>query len=216
MRLTRRSSHAIIELTGQYHSWERMTQKAQHILRTAETLFAAGRYHEVTLDDICRKAGVGKGTVYRYFRDKEDLYYQVILSGLDELVLTVEKVGKEEQDPGKGLEHVSECVAHFFTERRCLFRVMWSEQLRGSTRHRKVRQQQQEKTSRLLAVMAAFVRRGVEEGKYNSQFSPEAAARLLYGMIRVGLRNREEMPGGSTWPSHVTRLFQKGLSVDHA
>jgi len=193
-----------------------MPDRTAQLLKTAERMFAGHRYHEVTLDDICKNAGVGKGTVYRYFQDKEDLYYQVILSGMDELVETVETVGKQEEDPGEGLERVCECVARFFTDRGCLFRIMWSEQLRGSPRRHKVREHQKEKTDRMMAVMAAFIKKGMDQGVYESSFSPEAASRLLYGMIRVGLRNKEQMPGGKNWPKHIVRLFEKGLSVDHA
>ena len=93
-----------------------MPDKAADILKAAEKLFAAGRYHEVTLDEICKNAHVGKGTVYRYFHDKEDLLWRVIMSGLDELVKSVRQVAEREEDPGQGLRQVAElCLrkAHY-------------------------------------------------------------------------------------------------------
>lgn len=193
-----------------------MSEKAAQILKTAEKLFATGRYHEITLDEICREAGVGKGTVYRYFQDKEDLFWQVILSGLDELVESVNRVGEEETDPAEGLRRVAGCIADFFAQRAALFGLMWSERLRGSSRKKKVRKQWRKKDEGMLAVAAGFIAKGMEQGRYASQFSPKAAARLLLGMIRTGLWNRQDMPGGNDWPSAIVELFEKGILARNA
>ncbi len=192
-----------------------MSAKAKQILKAAEELFAAGRYHEVTLDEICHRAGVGKGTVYRYFEDKEDLFWQVILSGLDELVASVKQVGAEEEDPGEGLRRLVAAIADFFTRRGSLFGLMWSEQLRGSRRKKKIWKQWRKKDEEVLSVAAGFIVCGMEEGRYATLLSPQAAARLLLGLVRTGLRNREEMPGGKDWHQVIVELFEKGLLVRH-
>lgn len=46
------------------------------ILEAAAQLFAAGRYDEVTMVSIARRAGVAKGTVYLYFPTKEALFLE--------------------------------------------------------------------------------------------------------------------------------------------
>ncbi len=188
-----------------------MSEKEHQILEAAEEMFAAGRYHEVTLDGICERAGVGKGTIYRYFEDKEDLYYQVILSGLDELVASVREVGKDQEDPGEGLRETARCLTGFYAERRSLFSLMWSGQLRGK-RKKKVWKKWRKKSDKIVDVLAGFIRRGLEEGCYAlEKFSPAAAARLLSGMLRTGMRHRNEMPGGDDWAVGIVDLFEAGL-----
>lgn len=188
-----------------------MSEKAKQILKTAEALFANGRYHEVTLDDICADAGVGKGTVYRYFEDKEDLFWQVILSGLDELVESVKAVGEAEDDPGAGLRGVVTRITDFFTERGGLFGLMWSEQLRGSKRKRKVWKQWRKRDEATVGIVADFIARGTEQGVYATELTPAAAARLLLGMVRTGLRHRQDMPAGKDWQLAIVDLFERGL-----
>jgi AcrR family transcriptional regulator len=190
-----------------------MGDKAAQILKTAERLFAAGRYHEVTLDDICREAAIGKGTIYRYFRDKEDLFWQVILSGLDELAEGVQNMGKSEEDPGVGLRRVAACIADFFKARGALFGLMWSEQFRASPRKRDVRKHWGKKDDDIVAVVAAFIEQGVREGRYAGCWSPTASARLFLGMVRTGLRQQDEMPGGRRWHEEMVNLFERGLLV---
>jgi len=44
------------------------------MLEAAARLFGTQRFHEVRMEDIAAEAAVGKGTLYRYFQDKEELY----------------------------------------------------------------------------------------------------------------------------------------------
>ena len=49
-------------------------KQAENIVEAASRLFGTQRFHEVRMDDVAAAADVGKGTLYRYFRDKEELY----------------------------------------------------------------------------------------------------------------------------------------------
>jgi TetR/AcrR family fatty acid metabolism transcriptional regulator len=51
---------------------------AGKILDAAGRLFGTRRFHEVRMEDIAAEAGVGKGTLYRYFQDKEELYLKLL------------------------------------------------------------------------------------------------------------------------------------------
>ncbi len=53
----------------------------ERILREAKHLFAVHGYNESSLRDIAAAADMGKSTLYYYFRSKEDIYQEIILSG---------------------------------------------------------------------------------------------------------------------------------------
>lgn len=53
-------------------------EQAEKILAAAGRLFATHRFHEVRMEDLAAAAGVGKGTLYRYFKDKEELYLALL------------------------------------------------------------------------------------------------------------------------------------------
>ena len=59
--------------------------KKQRIMQAAEKLFRTRQFHEITLDEVARVADVGKGTIYLYFSDKEDLFFQTAVAGFDEM-----------------------------------------------------------------------------------------------------------------------------------
>ena len=52
--------------------------KDQRILQAAEEVFSRHGYEKATLDEIIALADVGKGTVYKYFGNKEQLFYKLV------------------------------------------------------------------------------------------------------------------------------------------
>ena len=58
------------------------------ILAAAKHVFAKRGYHRANVDDVCRQAGVARGTVYHYFENKRD----VMVALMDDIAGRVEKV----------------------------------------------------------------------------------------------------------------------------
>ena len=59
--------------------------QAEKMLTAAAKLFSGQRFHKVRMEDIAAAAEVGKGTLYRYFQDKEDLYCALLARASDEI-----------------------------------------------------------------------------------------------------------------------------------
>lgn len=53
-------------------------ERQNNILQAAAKYFARVHFHEADMETIAREAGVGKGTLYRYFKNKDDLYLKTI------------------------------------------------------------------------------------------------------------------------------------------
>jgi len=58
----------------------RKQQRQQHILAAAFKVFAAQGYEAARLDEVAKGAGIAKGTIYLYFRDKKQLFRAVVRS----------------------------------------------------------------------------------------------------------------------------------------
>jgi TetR/AcrR family transcriptional regulator len=64
-------------------------QRRKDIADAAEELFFDRGYDNVTMDDIAKRVELNKATIYLYFKDKESLYFTVVLRGMrimDEMV----------------------------------------------------------------------------------------------------------------------------------
>lgn len=62
-------------------------EKQDRVLRAAQIEFARQGYHKANINDICERAGISNGALYKYFESKADLYRAVIerqVQGKDE------------------------------------------------------------------------------------------------------------------------------------
>ena len=60
----------------------------ERILDAWDRLLARYGYRKMTMDDLASEVGIGKGTIYLYFRGKEDLVYSHIDRVIRELIGT--------------------------------------------------------------------------------------------------------------------------------
>jgi len=61
--------------------------KEKRILMAAEQVFSRKGYTQATLDEIIRIADTGKGTVYKYYKNKENLFYTLVKEKNDGLLM---------------------------------------------------------------------------------------------------------------------------------
>ncbi|MFW9901670.1 MAG: TetR/AcrR family transcriptional regulator [Candidatus Thorarchaeota archaeon] len=79
---------------------ERETQlRKQIILEAAEKLFLSERYEATTMDEIANEAEFSKGTVYKYFNSKDELYIAIGIKAY-ELIIRFTREFAEKEDPG--------------------------------------------------------------------------------------------------------------------
>ncbi len=64
---------------------QRAERNRKKLLDAAMKVFSRKGYHKATVDEICRRANLGKGTVYQYFANKKDLFLGIVDSFAAEL-----------------------------------------------------------------------------------------------------------------------------------
>ncbi len=91
--------------------WQRRpAERSEEISAAALRVFAHRGLHQTTLDDVAKEAGVSKGTIYLYFKNKEDLF----IAAAQQVVPTLEElVGKRptSSDAEEDFDHVLRSVA---------------------------------------------------------------------------------------------------------
>src|SRR5438105_935360 len=71
-------------------SQARRQQRRAAILAAALEEFSARGFAAARLDDVAKRAGVAKGTIYLYFRDKQSLFQELVRAMLSPLIGTIE------------------------------------------------------------------------------------------------------------------------------
>jgi AcrR family transcriptional regulator len=189
--------------------------KRRQIMDVAERLFTTRRFHEITTDDIAAAAGVGKGTIYRYFKDKDDLFFQTATAGFDELCELVRRCTADSAGFHEQLLGACEQIREFFTSHMPLFRMMNSEESRFLVAKGMIHEQWTAHRKNLVAAVAAVVKRGVAEGQMRSDMPPEIMANFLLGMLRTQARDLGDVPPSSRRPDVVVDLFCHGAKQNH-
>ncbi len=134
----------------------------QRILRAAAEVFTE-RGLQATLDDVARRAGVGVGTVYRRFPDKEALVEALFTERLDALVGYAEH-GLADPDPWAGLVWFLGQAATVIAGDRGLRQIlMFATYGRDRVDQARVR---------MLPVVTAMVQRAQQAGEVRADLRP--------------------------------------------
>ena len=72
--------------------------KRKRIIDSASLLFSQMSYHEVMMEDVARMIDVAKGTVYNYFTSKEELYFSIMSTRLENLLNSLNDKIKSEHN----------------------------------------------------------------------------------------------------------------------
>lgn len=78
------------------HRTEKHEVRKRQILDAARSTLTLRGYQDVRLDDIARSAGISKGVLYIYFRDKEDLFATVLGDLVDRLEARLQGVPSQD------------------------------------------------------------------------------------------------------------------------
>ena len=159
-------------------------EQAEKILKVAAQLFASQRFHEARMEDIAAAAEVGKGTLYRYFKDKEDLYLALLDKAARGLRQHINAGQAEAVDPVAKLEAMVGSILEFFDANPYLLDLL---------QHAEGRQQTgtlanwQEVRSANVKQMTAILDEGRRAGLWDVP-DPEIPVLVLLGGLRAVLR----------------------------
>ena len=67
-------------------------QKRQDILNSAMALFKDKGFHNTKVEDIALSAGVGKGTLYEYFENKQDVFDEACIEYVDVIIESIKYI----------------------------------------------------------------------------------------------------------------------------
>src|SRR5260370_37400152 len=81
--------------------------KRDALLRAAIDVFAERGYFNAQVADVARAAGVAAGTVYLYFRSKDDLLISIFERGMSEALAETKAAIDGLDDPGERLRRIA-------------------------------------------------------------------------------------------------------------
>lgn len=159
----------------------RQAAKREQIVGAASRVFAARPYHVVCMDDVAAAARVGKGTLYRYFPSKEDLYLGVVAEAFDLLIRQLERVEAEDLPAAVALARMIEAIVETFARHLPFFRLMHQGEARLFLRKKQVVRARRD---RIADGLARLLERGAQTGvfrKVDLALGPSMLIGLVWG-----------------------------------
>lgn len=157
-----------------------VSDKRAAILRAAIQVFAHNGYFNSKVADIAREAGVADGTVYLYFKSKEEILHSIFDRNMEEAIADGKKRLEGVNDPRERLRR----IAHMHLDRLGADRdlaVVFQVELRGSTKF------MEEFSAAAFAEYLNLIRSTIEEGQragvFRSDLNPKVVAKILFGAL---------------------------------
>jgi len=146
---------------------ERQAQRREAILAAALDEFSARGFAAARLDDVARRAGVAKGTIYLYFRDKESLFQELVRSMLSPIVGQVEAAPMIDLPARVVVEMIAEVFVRevFGTRRKDVIRLIITE---GQRFPKLAEIYYREVIARAVPAVRALMARAVARGELRS------------------------------------------------
>ena len=186
---------------------DRRARKRAQILEAASRVFATRAYHLVKMEEVARGARVGKGTLYRYFPSKEDLYLAIVEEAFDLLTRRLEAERETAAPPAVALRRMIEAIVETFVQHLPVFRLAQQGEGRLFLRRKQVIQTRRTHIARLLAEVLG---RGVEAGAFR-KVDAVLAPSMLIGMVwGTSLNHADEAPA-EVLASRIADLYLHGL-----
>jgi AcrR family transcriptional regulator len=188
----------------------RSAARREAILAAALDEFSARGFAATRLDDVAQRAGVAKGTIYLYFRDKESLFQELIRTMLTPLVGTIEALGKADLPISALAEHFADLFVRevYETRRKDVIRLMIAE---GGRFPNLAEFYYREVLSRIIAAVRALIARAAARGEAPPglvDFPQILAAPGLVAIVWSGLFERfEPLDVRAMMKTHLALLF---------
>ena len=181
------------------------------ILDAAAEVFSRKDFHEVLTDEIAAEAGVGKGTIYRYFRSKDDLYFATLVRGFEQLAKAFPAPPPPDCTPQARLEKIAANLLRLFWNRRPFYMLLHRDEKLLQNREKELRQ----KRGDLEKVIQEAIEKGMASGRFR-KVDARIAANLFLGMVRSAIFYHRESETAAASASQITDLFLRGLTTEAA
>jgi len=159
-------------------------RRRAEIIEAAERVFFCKGVDNATMDDVAEAAELSKGTLYLYFKNKEDLYLAIIVRGITILQRAFEEAAKARK---KGIDKVAAIGRAYFdfckTHAQYFSAMLYFESYNldpGADSGYGVQCTNQ--TNRTFAICEEAVQFGIDDGTIRPDIDPKKTALTLYGL----------------------------------
>jgi TetR/AcrR family fatty acid metabolism transcriptional regulator len=157
-----------------------VADKREAILRAATKVFARNGYFNAKVADIARAAGVADGTVYLYFKSKEEILHSIFDRSMEEAIAEGRRQLDAISDPREKLRRIALLHLERLGADRDLA-VVFQVELRGSTKF--MEEFSAAGFAEYLSLIRETFAEGQREGVFRRELNAKTVAKVLFGAL---------------------------------
>jgi len=154
--------------------------KRSAILRAATRVFARNGYFNAKVADIARAADVADGTVYLYFKSKEEILHSIFDQNIADAIDAARRLIQNVRDPREKLRRIAALHLERLGADRDLA-IVFQVELRGSTKF--MLEFSAAGFAEYLALLREIFEEGQAAGVFREELHAKAAAKVLFGAL---------------------------------
>jgi len=158
----------------------RESDKPQQIIDAAIRVFARNGYYNSRVSDVAREAGIASGTIYLYFKTKDDILVTLFRQKMAEWVAMVRKEIAGEQDPIAKIRKIVRLHFHVIEANPELAEVVQVELRQGQKFFRGASARE---VSAYFDVIQAVLEEGIAAGRVRRDLPVKVATKMLFGAM---------------------------------
>ena len=183
-------------------------EKRRKILDAAEAAFGHREFDEVLTDEIAAGAGVGKGTLYRHFPTKEELYGAALLRVFDELDAGLGPPRPADEGSTVRLAGICREMVRTLWARHSLFHAVHGLGRSSGSLRRELRVRR----NRMHRMLETTLQEGIERGELRAH-DPFVSAQLFLGMVRSAVVFRRPGDTIDSLSQEILAVFLRGVGT---
>jgi AcrR family transcriptional regulator len=177
------------DIVNDWWSGSRYSPVARQLLAAAIELFAEQGYHAAKTRDITARIGMSTGAMYAHFRSKEDLLFEISLTGHRTGVATLEAAAADGTDPADQLARMVRAFSVYHARYHMIAKIVHYE-LNGMTpQHLKQIVELRRYTARLIEDV---IRQGIESDAFTAPNVTATGRAVLSLCVDVARWYRED------------------------
>ncbi len=157
-----------------------VADKREAILRAATKVFAVNGYFNSKVSDIAGEAGIADGTVYLYFKSKDEILHSIFDRAMAEFIAEGKKEMALINEPTAKLARIAELHLSRLGADRDMA-IVFQVELRGSTKF--MQEFSAAGFSEYLDIIRTTIADGQKAGVFRDDIKPIVAAKILYGAL---------------------------------
>ena len=158
----------------------RVAEKYDLILRAAIKVFARNGFFNSKVADVAREAGVADGTVYLYFKNKDDILISIFNDTMTRVLGDLKMKLADISDPREQLRHVA--VSHLGRMKADRnLAIVFQVELRQSTKF--MEQFSSTKVAEYFDLIGKIIAEGQTKGLFRTQINPKIVTKVFFGAL---------------------------------